>query len=314
MVLKSKIGLIDVTHMVSEITWSGSQDEVARKLELNFLFPLHDHYAPKIYPNIGEQLFLYDDNHIELFQGRVFYNERLGEQGIIQVTAYDDAIRLAKSKGIYNFKGKTAEAITKIVCNDLGVQIGQLAPTGIPQKMLCNSMGMYEIISKAYDGASKQNKKQYSIEMRQGKLYVDEVGKEVVAIPISSDTNILESSYSENAEEVINRVKIYDEKDQYIGVVEDKGLINLLGVFQDVYTKEEDKQAGTVASNMLRGIEQSIELTTLGNTSYVSGKLVNIEDSATKQLGLFFIVSDSHSWSDGQYRTIMKSGFMEIDI
>lgn len=300
--------------MIGEITWSGSQNEVARKLELNFLYPLHDQYTPKVYPNIGEQLLLYDDNNVELFRGKVFYNERLGEQGTIQITAYDDAIRLLKSKGTYNFKGKTAEVITQVVCNDLGVEIGELAPTGIPQKMLCNSMGMYEIISKAYAGASKQNKKQYSIEMRQGRLYVDEVGKEVVAIPISSDTNILESSYSENAEEVINRVKIYDEKDQYIGVVEDKGLINLLGVFQDVYTKEEDKQAGTVASNMLRGIEQSIELTTLGSTSYVSGKLVNIEDSATKQLSLFFIVSDSHSWSGGQYRTIMKSGFMEIDI
>lgn len=292
--------------MVSEITWSGSQDEVARKLELEFLYPLHDHYAPKVYPNIGEELFLYDDKDVELFQGRVFYNKRLGEQGAIQVTAYDDAIRLAKSKGTYNFKGTTAEAITKIVCNDLGVEIGQLAPTGIPQKMLCNGEGMYEIISKAYDGASKQNKKKYSIEMRQGKLSVDEVGKEVVGTPISSEINILESSYSENAEEVINRVKIYDEKDQYIGVLEDKELIDLVGIFQDVYTKEQDKQAGTVASNMLKGIEQSIELTTLGNTSYVSGKLVNIEDSSTKQLGLFFIVSDSHSWSDGQYKTNMS--------
>ena len=54
--------------MVSEINWSGSVEEVARKLELNFLFPLHDHYAPKVYPNIGEQLFLYDDDHIQLFQ------------------------------------------------------------------------------------------------------------------------------------------------------------------------------------------------------------------------------------------------------
>ena len=291
--------------MVSEITWSGSQDEVARKLELNFLFPLHDHYAPKVYPNIGDQLFLYDDSHTELFQGRVFYNERLGDQGAIQVTAYDDAIRLAKSKGTYNFKGKTAEAITKIVCNDLGVKIGQLAQTGIPQKMLCNSMRMYEIIQKAYEGAGKQNKKRYNIEMRQGKLCVDEVGKEVVEPLISLDTNILESSYSENAEEVINRVKIYDAKDQYIGVVENKELIDEVGIFQDVYTKEQDKQAGTVASNMLRGIEQNVEITTLGNTSYVSGKSVNIEDPITKRQGLFFIISDSHSWVNGQYKTNM---------
>ena len=297
--------------MVSEITWSGSQEEVARKLELNFLFPLHDHYAPKVYPNIGEQLFLYDDNGSELFQGRVFYNERLGEQGTIQVTAYDDAIRLAKSKGTYNFKDKTAEAITQIICNDLGVEIGELAPTRISQKMLCNGEGMYEIIQKAYEGVSKQNKKKYSIEMRQGKLCVDEVGKEVLPHTITSSTKILESSYSENAEEVINRVKIYDEQDQYLGVVEDKEFIDLVGIFQDVYTKEQDKQARTVASNMLRGIEQSMEITTLGNTSYASGKLVNIEDSSTKQMGLFFIVSDSHSWSRGQYITNMSIGVVK---
>ncbi|MDU6361528.1 MAG: hypothetical protein E6590_16480 [Clostridiales bacterium] len=301
--MKNKTGLIDVTNMVSEITWSGSQDEIARKLELNFLFPLHDYYAPKVYPNIGEQLFLYDDNHTELFQGRVFYNERLGEQGTIQITAYDDAIRLAKSKGTYNFKGKTAEAITQIVCNDLGVKIGQLAPTGIPQKMLCNGMGMYEIIQKAYAGASSQNKKKYSIGMRQGKLCVDEIGKEVVEIPISSDTNILESSYSENAEEVINRVKIYDEKDQYIGVVEDKELIDRVGIFQDVYTKEQDKQAGTVASNMLKGIEERIEITTLGNVQYRTGKVVKIQDISTKVDKVFCITDDSHKWNNSQYET-----------
>lgn len=227
--------------MISEITWSGSQDEIARKLELRFLYPLHDHYTPKVYPNIGEQLLLYDDKNVELFQGRVFYNERLGEQGTIQITAYDDAIRLAKSKGTYNFKGKTAEAITQIVCNDLGVEVGKLAQTGISQKMLCNRMGMYEIIKQAYGGVSSQNKKKYHVVMRQGKLCVDEIGREVLPHKITSDTNIIESSYSLNAESVINRVKIYDENDQYMGMVENNDLINQLGIFQYIYVKEEDK-------------------------------------------------------------------------
>ena len=289
--------------MVSEITWSGSQDEVARKLELEFLYPLHDHYAPKVYPNIGEELFLYDDKDLELFRGRVFFNERLGEQGTIQVIAYDDAIRLVKSKGTYNFKGKIAEAITKIVCNDLGVEIGQLAQTGIQQKMLCNRMGMYEIIKKAYGNASSQNKKKYNITMRQGKLCVDEIGKEVVPHKITSDTNILESTYSLNAENVINRVKIYDENDQYLGVVEGDELVNQLGIFQDIYVKEEDKQAGTVAKNMLQGIEQTIDITTLGNTLYRTGKTVQIQDSTTKVVDLFCIIGDSHRWYGEQYET-----------
>lgn len=153
--LKNKAGIIDVTNMISIIKWSGSTLEIARVLELEFLYPLHDHYVPKVYPNIGDTMYLYDDTGEELFRGRVFYNERLSEQGTIQITCYDDAIRLSRSKGTYNFKNKTAEAITRIVCNDLGISVGNLVSTGISQKMLCSNMGMYEIIKEAYEAAGK---------------------------------------------------------------------------------------------------------------------------------------------------------------
>lgn len=299
-ILKTKTDSIDVTNMISEITWSGSTSEIARTLQLNFLYPLHDIYAPKIYPNIGDEMYLYDDNGKELFRGRVFYNERFGEQGTIQITCYDDAIRLSKSKGTYNFKNKTAEAITTIVCNDLGIQVGTLAKTGIPQKLLCSNMGMYEIIKTAYDGASSQNGKKYYITMREGKLCVNEVGKEAVDYVLRDDVNILESSYSENAEGVVNKVKIYDENDQYLGVVQNDELIGLLGTFQDTYTKE-DKQVKTVANSMLQGITREVQITAIGNASCLSGKVIKIEDSLTKLVGSFYIREDEHVWSNGQY-------------
>lgn len=307
--LKNKDGLIDVSNMVADITWGGSKSEIARSMELQFLYPLHDYLAPKIYPNIGEMMYLYDDTGKELFQGRVFYNERLNEQGTIQITCFDDAIRLSKSKGTYNFKKKTAEAITTTVCNDIGITIGKLASTGITQKMLCQGTGMYDIIKDAYDGASLQNKKKYLFLMEKGKLNVIEYGGEVISYVLSADTNIINSSYSENAENVINRVKIYDENDKYIGVVENKQLIALLGVFQEVYTKEKDKQAKTVASNMIQGIEKSIDVTVIGNVECISGKAIKLEDPTTKLKGLFYIESDTHSWSNGQYTTSMTLQF-----
>ena len=303
--LKNKAGIIDVTNMISTIKWSGSTSEIARVLELEFLYPLHDYYAPKIYPNIGDTMYLYDDNGKELFRGRVFYNERLSEQGTIQITCYDDAIRLSKSKGTYNFKNKTAEAITRTVCNDLGISIGELAPTGILQKMLCSNMGMYEIIKSAYEGASNQNKKKYHITMKQGKLYVEEVGREILDYTLKADSNILESAYSENAEGVVNKVKIYDENDQYLGVVQNDELINLVGIFQEVYIKEEDKQAKTVASSMLQGITREATVTVKGNTSCISGKAIKVENSLTKLVGSFYIESDEHEWNNRQYRIII---------
>ncbi|WP_410497025.1 hypothetical protein QTL86_09145 [Cellulosilyticum sp. ST5] len=300
-VLKNKTATIDVTNMTSTIKWSGSISQIARVLELDFLYPLHDHFAPKIYPNIGDKMYLYDDTGEELFRGRVFYNERFGEQGTIQITCYDDAIRLSKSKGTYNFKNKTAEAITRTICNDLGISIGKLASTGIPQKMLCSNMGMYEIIKSAYESASMQNKKKYYIIMKQGKLNVEEVGKEVLDYILKADSNILESTYSENAEGVVNKVKIYDENDQYLGVVQNDELISLVGVFQEIYIKEEDKQARTVARSMLQGIAREAQVTVKGNTSCLSGKVIKVEDSLTKIVGSFYIESDEHEWSGGKY-------------
>ena len=300
--LKNKAAIIDVTSMISEIRWSGSQSEIARVLELSFLYPLHDYYTPKIYPNIGDEIYLYADTGEELFRGRVFYNERFGEQGAIQITCYDDAIRLSKSKGTYNFKNKTAEAITKIVCNDLGMAVGTLATTGISQKMICSNMGMYEIIKEAYEAASKQNGKRYLITMSKGKLHVKQVGNEMVDYILRADTNIIESSYSENAESVVNKVKIYDEENQYLGVVQNDELINLVGVFQEVYTKEEDKQAKTVASSMLQGITKKATVTVKGNTSCLTGKTIKVEDSLIKLMGSFYIESDEHVWANGQYR------------
>lgn len=301
-ILKTKTDSIDVTNMISEITWSGSTSEIARTLQLNFLYPLHDIYAPKVYLNIGDEMYLYDDNGKELFRGRVFYSERFGEQGTIQITCYDDAIRLSKSKGTYNFKNKTAEAIAATVCNDLGIEVGTLAKTGIPQKLLCSGMGMYEIIKTAYDGASSQNGKKYYITMRKGKLCVDQVGNEVVDYTLRADTNIVESSYSENAEGVVNKVKIYDEDDQYLEVVQNDELINLVGIFQEIYIKEEDKQAKTVASSMLQGIAKEATVTVKGNTNCLSGKAIKVEDSLTKIVGSFYIESDEHEWSNGKYR------------
>ena len=301
--LKDKSGIIDVTNMISSIKWSGSTSEIARVLELEFLYPLHDYYVPKIYPTIGDTMYLYDDNGKELFRGRVFYNERLSEQGTIQITCYDDAIRLSKSKGTYNFKNKTAEAITITVCNDLDISIGKLASTGIPQKMLCSNMGMYEIIKLAYEGASKQNKKKYHITMKQGKLNVEEVGKEVLDYILKADSNILESAYSENAEGVVNKVKIYDEEDQYLGMIQNNELISLFGIFQEIYIKEEDKQARTVARSMLQGIAREAQVTIKGNTSCISGKTIRVEDSLTKLVGSFYIESDEHQWGNGQHNT-----------
>lgn len=110
---------------------------------------------------------------------------------------------------------------------------------------------------------------------------------------LRADTNIIESSYSENAEDVVNKVKIYDENNQYLGVLQNDELIGLLGTFQDIYTKESNKQEKAVAQSTLQGITQEINVTVKGNASCISGKMIKVEDALSKIVGSFYIESES---------------------
>lgn len=57
---------------------------------------------------------------------------------------------------------------------------------------------------------------------------MNQVGNEVIDYIFRADTNIIESSYSDNAEGTVNKVKIYDEENQYLGMVQDADSISLL--------------------------------------------------------------------------------------
>ena len=305
MIIKTKINntLTDVSEMVSSITWAGSSTEIARSLNITWLYPLHDYYIPKIYPTLGQDFYFYDDKGNEVFRGKVYQNERTNTQGTISITAYDDGIRLAKSKGTFNFKNMTAENITQKAAAEIGISCNSLASTKINQKMLCEGKGLYEIITEAYKGAADQNGKSYKVLMMEGKLNVIEVGAEVLPYVLRDDKNITEFSFTEDAQNIINKIKIYDGNAKYLDVVSNQQSMNLFGIIQDNYTKEEDKQARAVATSNLKQVERTVSVTVIGNISLISGYAVKLIDTSTNIAGNFIIQSDSHEWSNGQYFT-----------
>jgi hypothetical protein len=149
--------------------------------------------------------------------------------------------------------------------------------------------------------------------MQQGKLNIIEKGKTVASYVLSPDSNIQDAAYSESIENMINRVKIYDENKNLIGTVENADWIKLYGVLQDVYTKEADKDAQTVAKNMLKGVEQTASLSgILGCTDCVTGNAVQVKEPYTGLTGLFYIDTDTHTWQDGQYTMDLGLNFQNI--
>lgn len=302
----------DITDYISSITWSGSKTEGARKLQINLVNSKLDKSMPDLYIKNGSILKLFNDDGTELFKGFVFFNERGGQSSTVSVLAYDPLIYCLKNKGVYNFKKKTAEEIASILCADFSIPKGHIVKTGIKQNLIANKKYLYDIIMQAYTGASKQNGKKYMPRIKSGKLDVIEIGSIMSTFMLSDESNIIDSGYSESIENMVNRVRIYDGKGKAIGMVENAEWIKQYGLLQDIYTKEKDKQAHTVAKTMLKDAQKTISVEALGHVECITGNGVQVKDSITGLTGVFYIDSDTHVWKNGHHIMKLNLNFKNI--
>lgn len=302
---------VDITASVVRITWSGSASEAARKVEFEVASGKHDAYIKRLDIKLGDQIIVSDDSG-ELFQGMVYFREKSGKDGTLQYTSYDAALRMLKNKATYNFKNQTAEGITSAVCADIQIPVGKIASTGVNQKMIVEGESIYDIVVNAYASAAKQNGKKYSFFMASGKFNVVEKGSVVAAHILSDQENIIDSSYSETLEQMINRIAIYDDKGNKIGQKDNPDWISKYGVMQDVYKQEKDKNPGVVAEGLLTGIEETASIEAIGNLSCTTGNAVKIEDKATGLIGLFWIEADQHTFESGQHTMSLELGLKEV--
>lgn len=291
--------LKDITEYVSSMSWGGSISEVARKLEIKVInAPLDKNIAPL---NIGlaDTLYLYEDDGVtEIFRGFVTSREATSTTGTITYTAYDLLFYTTKSKATYNFSGKTAEAITQMVCADMEIPVGSLASTGLSQKLIVQNKSIYEIIMQAYTQAYQQNGKKYYVTAKKGALNVEELGNKTCEIELTEDSNITSSKYSENLNQMVNKVRIYDGEGVQVGVVQNDADLKY-GIFQQTYTQEEGKDANTTAKSMFSGIEKTFTLECINFNGAVTGAGAIVRDTSTGLKGLVWITSDTHNWSDG---------------
>lgn len=290
----------DITEYVSSISWGGSRSEVARKLELKIVnAPLDDNITP-ITIDLADPVYLFeDDGKTELFRGFVTEREASSVQGVVTYVAYDLLFYTLKSKATYNFSSKTAETITQMVCNDLEIPVGSLASTGISQKLIVQNVSIYEIIMQAYTQAYQQNGVNYRVTAKKGLLNVEEMGKIVCEIELTEDSNITSSQYKETLTNMVNKVRIYDGEGNPAGVVQNDADVKKYGIFQQVYTKEEGKNATTTAESMFVGVEKTFTLNCVNHNGAVTGSGAVVRDSSTGLSGVVWIDADTHTWNNG---------------
>lgn len=289
----------DISQYVETVDWEGSDTQTSRTATISVAFD----FGRNIYLNIKLGDLIYLNEKDDIFVGVVTSAERKGEVGTLSYTAKDFMHYLIRSKGAYNFKKTTPEKMTKKICDDLLIQTGEVYKTKTHIKsLLFESELYYSMIVAAYNEASmKMSAKAPPVFMpimKKNRLCVIVKGKSS-GITLDSSKDIMASSYSQNTDEMVTRVVILKKNGKRSGVVESAKNLKKYGVYQDVYKKEDGKNAKTAAKQLLYGITKEASVESLGHIQCVAGYSVKIKDKASGLTGTFYIESDRHTWKDG---------------
>lgn len=272
-----------------------------------------DSDIPSIKCELGNLITVTYNNTI-IFLGYIFDRQRLSTSNIINLTCYDRGIYLKRNQGTYKFKNETPEAITKRICKDFGISIGEVTSTGVKISRNFIGVNLYNIIQTVYTLASEKNSKKYITYFAGDKLMIREKKLNKSTLVIESGSDLMSTSTSESISNMINQVAIYNENDKLVKIQKDQSLINSYGLMQS-YIKQGKKEDATGKAKKLiedNGVQQKITIENLGNIGHITGNTVVVKESVTGVYGLFLIDNDIHTWKNGQYYNKLVVNFKNI--
>ena len=294
----------DVTNLLRNITWSGDYKSCARKLEFSLA------NVPQIDISLMSLILFYEDNN-ELFRGFVYEREKSSDN-TISFLCYDYCAKLNDIKVSYNIKDETASSIYNKFLTEYKLNKGDVANATTKIKKVFLGTTAYDMIMTAYTEESKKTGKKYMVYSKGDKFCSSEKGNVKLKLSFEEGKNILSSNFKESVSDMVNKVIIVDENGNKKSEVKNDDWLKTYGLFQEVYKQEEGKDSSTEAKAMLNGITQSCSLSGFGDTSCITGYGVQVKDTHTGLVGLFYIDSDAHTWEGGSYTIDLELNFKNL--
>lgn len=301
---------LDITNLLIDVTWSGDYKSCARKLEFSLISSPMDKNIPKVDIPLMSIISFYEDDN-ELFRGFVYEREKSSDNSM-SFLCYDYCAKLNDIKVSKNIKNQTASTIYNNFLTEYGLNKGDIvsASTNISKVFL--GVTAYDMIMTAYTEEAKKTGKKYMVYSKGDKFYSTEKGIIKLSLSFEEGKNILSSNFKESVSNMVNKVLIVDENGNKVSEVKNDNWLKTYGLFQEVYKKQEDKDNTTEAKAMLKDIEQTCSLSGFGDTTCITGMGVEVKDSYTGLVGLFYIDSDTHTWSGGNYTIDLELNFKNI--
>ena len=305
--------IYNITPLISSVTWSGSKNQASRKLELSIASSPFDKNFDGFTPELGDIAYFYPDGAKKsYFLGRITSTSQTAGPGTISVSASDFMSSLLKSNVTLRFKNKAPEYIAKYILNYLGVPVGSIAKTGVKlSKMIFDGENAYGAIMKSYFKAAKKVKKKFKPYMDGTKFCIGESGKDS-GVTLNIGTNVTATSFERNAEDIVNRVVVFDEDGKKIGVFREKDSEEKFGTFQEIVSLSSGESAAQASAAAFKRPTKEAKVEAIGNISCISGRSVKLFDPQTGLTGKFIIENDSHTFSNGIHTMSLDLAFKNI--
>lgn len=277
------------------VEWSGTHNQSSRTVTFTVPTNPYDKDFTNLDIKLADPIYLYDGS-TRLFVGTITTREKSAGVGTATYTAQDFMHHLLRSSASYKFQNTTPERIVKKVCSDLQIPTKDLAKTNANiKKLWFDGENAYDIIVKAY---RKAKGKKYMPVMVGKRVSVIEKGAPS-GVTIEQGVNISDAAYLDTVDNMINTVKIYDDKLTQVGKVESAGDVKKYGVYQGTYTKETGVNAKDAAKAQLVGVTKEASIVAVGDVRAISGYSIIIRDKGTGLRGVFYITDDVHTFENG---------------
>lgn len=294
----------NVTQLCRSITWSGDYRNAARTLSYSPVVCADDIHLPRAPTELGGSVQFWRDADL-IMDAYALERSRDSLGTTIDVTAYDRGLYLTRNSAFLRVEGQTAEDVTASLCGQFGIPVGSLAATGVQLTRNFLGVAIYKIIMTLYTLAADQTGKKYRIRFRGKQLEVVEVAVSPESLLLKPGCNLLSYVTKESASAMTNSVAIYDDEYNLITTQQDDGAVALYGLMQaairaKAYDNPEGHAKQVLAEN---GLKTTITVNALGNLKLIMGNTVVLEEPVTGTCGLFWIISDSHTWKRGIHQT-----------
>lgn len=313
LLIKNSDGTFDLSQLVSQINWSGDYQQCARTLSFSLLSSPIDKAIPAVKCDLGNAITLMQDNRT-LFEGFVFERSKSTASSTIEATCFDRGIYLKRNRASYKFTNQAPEAITKRICADFGITVGEIISTGVRISRNFLGVTLYEILQTAYTLAAAETKKKYQITFRGANLHVLEKKVTGETLVIEGGSNLIDASTTDSISNMINQVAIYDKYDKLIRKLKSDEAIKLYGLMQEYIKQPDGTDAAGKGQKLIddNGVQQKITVNNLGNVANVTGGTVVVHEPYTGLYGLFYIDSDTHTWKNSLYLNKLVLNFKNI--